>query len=180
MESLAAIIPYRRGEEIYAQGDPAEYWYRVVSGATRKCAVTATGLRHVVDFSLPDDFFGFSAREEYVLAAEAVAESTVLARYPHRQVERLADHDAGIRRYIREIALQAVARSEARTLILGLPTERERVGSFLAALTKRTGVAAANPPPPAHVIADCLGLSVGTVSRILRDFHAGLPLQPAP
>jgi hypothetical protein len=36
MEALAVIAPYGRGEQIYAQQEPAEYWYRLVSGAAKK------------------------------------------------------------------------------------------------------------------------------------------------
>ena len=50
MESLAVSMMYHRGQQIYRQKDPAEYWYRVVSGAARKCVLLADGRRQILDF----------------------------------------------------------------------------------------------------------------------------------
>jgi hypothetical protein len=85
MESLAAIMRCHGGGTIYDQGVPAEYWYRIASGLARKCAVTPEGRRLIVDFLLPGDFFGFSARDEHAFAVEAVETvSRSLTRLRHR------------------------------------------------------------------------------------------------
>ena len=47
---------------IYEEGDPAECWYRVVSGMARRFNVRADGRRQIVDLLLPGDVFGFGAR----------------------------------------------------------------------------------------------------------------------
>jgi CRP/FNR family nitrogen fixation transcriptional regulator len=86
-------MTYHRGQQIYRQKDPAEYWYRVVSGAARKCVLLADGRRQILDFMLPGDFFGFTARNKHALAAEAIVEGTIVARYPRRRLEMLANSD---------------------------------------------------------------------------------------
>jgi CRP/FNR family transcriptional regulator, nitrogen fixation regulation protein len=45
MELMGARIPYVRGVEIYGEGEPAEYLYKVVSGAVRICKVLDDGRR---------------------------------------------------------------------------------------------------------------------------------------
>lgn len=90
------------------------------------------------------------------------------ARSPHRREERNVADSADPRHPAATLGRRTTVDNVANE---GCSFRPRRRCSFLAALTKRTGVAAANPPPPAHVIADCLGLSVGTVSRILRDFE---------
>ena len=76
-ESFAQNTSYRRGQQIYAQNDPANHWYRLIFGMVRKCAITAGGERQIVDFLLPGDFFGFTARDKRVFAVEAVVEGTI-------------------------------------------------------------------------------------------------------
>ena len=91
LDCLATVTPHRRGATIYGPDDPAEHWYRLVSGVARKCALLPDGRRHIVDFLLPGDFFGFIARHEHRFAVEAIVEDTVVARYPRRRAEVLAD-----------------------------------------------------------------------------------------
>jgi CRP-like cAMP-binding protein len=177
MEALEAIMRFHRGETIYDQGDPAEYWYCVASGLARKCALMPEGRRRIVDFLLPGEFFGFSAGDEHAFAVEAVVEGTTVARYPRGRIERLADGDPQLRRLIRELVFQAISRVQARILILGPTTAREKVFYFLADIAKRSShetTAAVVLPMTRYDIADYLSLSVETVSRSLtRLRHSG-------
>jgi CRP/FNR family transcriptional regulator, nitrogen fixation regulation protein len=172
MEALAVVTPCRRGEMIYASGDPVEHWYRIVSGLARKCSVTTDGRRQILDFLLPGDFFGFNAREKHPVTVEAGVEGTVVARYPRKRIESLANTDPQVGRYIRQMAFQALSRSQARMLILGRGTALDKVRSFLVELAERS------PPGPAEAlvlpmsrqeIADYLDLSVDAVSRALTE-----------
>jgi CRP/FNR family nitrogen fixation transcriptional regulator len=137
MEALATISACRPGEMIYARRDPVEQWYRIVSGLARKCAVTPDGRRQIMDFLLPGDFFGFNAREKHPVTVEAVVEGTIVARYPRDRVETLADTDPQVGRYIRQMALQALSRAQARALILGR-TARAGQGALLSGRDGRT------------------------------------------
>ena len=65
LDQLAVIIPCHRGQEICSQGEPADHWYCVISGAARRCVIRLDGRRQIVDLLLPGDVFGFSAGEEY-------------------------------------------------------------------------------------------------------------------
>jgi CRP-like cAMP-binding protein len=76
-------------EEIYSLERSVECWYRVVSGAARRFALRADG-RQTVDLLLPDDFFGFGVRGKHAFTAEALADDTVIARYPVSRMETLA------------------------------------------------------------------------------------------
>ena len=57
-EVLAAAPPkiYGRDVEIFGQQEPAEYLYKVVSGAVRTCSVLRDGRRHIAEFYLAGDF----------------------------------------------------------------------------------------------------------------------------
>ena len=170
METLATFMRCYRGQTIYGPEDPPEYWYCVVSGMARKSMLLVDGRRRIVDFLLPGDFFGFSVREEHHLEVEAVTEDTVVARYPRRRVETLAECDPNVGRYIRHLAFESISRLEARIGILGRVTAIEKVSAFLLEMAQRS----LNGPSTVVVlpmsrndIADYLALSTETVSRAL-------------
>jgi CRP/FNR family transcriptional regulator, nitrogen fixation regulation protein len=171
MESLATIVRYRRGQEIYRSEERAEHWYRIVSGVARKCALLADGRRRIVDFLLPGDFFGLTARDVRAFTVEAIVEGTVVACYPRRRLERLADSDPQLARRVRELALEAASRLEAQILILGRTTALEKVSSFILEMAQRSSNGAAAEavvlPMSRYDIADYLALSAETVSRSL-------------
>ena len=169
MEPLAAIRSCHRGEEIYGQEDPTEDWYRVISGMARKSASLRNGRRTIVDFLLPGDFFGFSAREKRAFDVEAVTEGTIVARYPRRTVEKLAAGDAELSRELREIAFDSISRLQTRVLILSRPTAVHKVCAFLIEMGERSGQRAELIvlPMSRYDIADYLAVSVETVSRAL-------------
>ena len=170
LDQLAVIIPCHRGQEICSQGEPADHWYCVISGAARRCVIRLDGRRQIVDLLLPGDVFGFSAGEEYDYTIEAVAEGTVVASYPRRRVEMLADADPLLGREIRQVAFLALARLQAQLLILGRITALEKVGSFILEMATRMSSERGNSvalPMSRYDIADYLAVSVETVSRSL-------------
>jgi CRP/FNR family nitrogen fixation transcriptional regulator len=172
LDALAAIIPFHRGQEICSQGRPVEHWYLVISGAARQCALRPDGRRQIVDLLLPGDFFGFAAGEEWDSTVEAVAEGTVVAGYPRRQIETLADSDPKIARELRRIAFAALSRLQTQLLILGRITALEKVGSFILEMAARlhdNDDSRVALPVSRYDIADYLAVSVETVSRSLSD-----------
>jgi CRP-like cAMP-binding protein len=167
---LSSPTSYRRGQEIYGAGEPADFWYHLLSGSARKCAVLADGRRRIVDFLMPGDFFGFRAR---YFAVEAITHGTTVATYPRRRIEVAADADPALGRRIREIAFESIARSQARVLITGRVTALEKVGSFLVEMGSRSFDRSEQTVVllmSRYDIADYLGLSVETVSRALTGF----------
>jgi CRP/FNR family transcriptional regulator, nitrogen fixation regulation protein len=170
LEALATLNSYHRGQEIYRPAARAETWYRVLSGLVRKCTMMADGRRRIVDFLLPGDFFGLTARHEHVFAVEAVVDGTVIGRYPRGRVETMANLDPEINQLVRNIAFDAIVRLEARILILGRTTAIEKVSAFMVEMAQRASDGAPFVLPMSRYdIADYLGLSVETVSRTITD-----------
>jgi CRP/FNR family nitrogen fixation transcriptional regulator len=172
IDHLAVIMPFQRGQEICSQGQPADYWYFVVSGAARRCVFRPDGRRQIVDLVLPGDFFGFTVGDEYDFSVEAIAKGTVLAAYPRRRVELAADSDPDIAKQIRRIAFQALSRLQSQLLILGRITAPEKVGSFILELAMRLSRGRADSvalPITRYDIAEYLAVSVETVSRSLTE-----------
>jgi CRP/FNR family transcriptional regulator, nitrogen fixation regulation protein len=178
LDQLARITPFHRGREICSQGRPADHWYYLVSGAARRCVIRLDGRRQIVDLLLPGDLFGFSVLDEYDSTIEAIAEGTVVAAYPRRRVEMLADSNPQLAREIRQVAFAALSRLQAQLLILGRVTASGKVGSFILEMVSRLSAGNGNSvalPMSRYDIADYLAVSVETVSRSLTDLkHRGV------
>jgi len=174
MDSLAIATRYANGEAVYRCNDPVEHWYRVEGGAARKSALTADGYRHIVDFLLPGDFFGFGARGVRPFCVEAIIAGTLIVRYPRRSAEQLADSDPRIARAIREAAFDSIARLQRRMVILSRNSAVGRVGAFLLEMADRGHAVSSNTvflPMSRYDIADYLGMAVETVSRALTELR---------
>jgi CRP-like cAMP-binding protein len=138
------------------------------------------GRRQILGLLLPGDFFGFTAREQYDFAVEAIVEGMAIASYPRRRVEALADADPELAREIREVAFELMSQLQAQLLILGRITATEKVASFLLAMAARLSSGQqVRLPVSRYDIADCLAVSVETVSRSLTDLkHRGVIALP--
>src|ERR1700730_11562736 len=132
----------------------------------------------IVDLLLPGDFFGRTAREAYDFTVEAIDPGTIVAGYPRRRVEALADSDPRLAREGRKLVLEAMSRLQAQLLSIGRITAPEKVGSFLLDMAAR--LSPGHPdnvmlPVSRYDIADYLAVSVETVSRSLTDLkHRGV------
>ncbi len=78
LEMMGSQMRFGRNAEIYGEAEPAEYLYKVVSGAVRTYKVLADGRRQIGGFYLPGDIFGLEAGAEHAFSAEAVSDSNVL------------------------------------------------------------------------------------------------------
>lgn len=178
LDSLATITPCHRGQELCGQGRPAETWYCVLSGAARRYVIRLDGRRQIVDLLLPGDCFGFTADSDYDFAVEAVTDQTVVAGYPRRRAEMLADSDPRVSREIRQAAFESLSRLQSQLLIVGRITALEKVGSFILEMAARLSLAGSKRvalPVSRYDIADYLAVSVETVSRSLTDLkHRGV------
>jgi CRP/FNR family transcriptional regulator, nitrogen fixation regulation protein len=174
LEHLAVVARYEAGESVYRCNDPVEHWYRVVRGAARKSALSGDGRRHIVDFMLPGDFFGFGLSRPRHFCVEAIFPGSLIARYPRASVERLADCDPPVAHDIRELAFETIARLQGRMVILSRSKALERVSSFLLEMADRSRIGSNYPvflPMSRYDIADYLGLAVETVSRALTELR---------
>jgi len=59
---MGAPMTFSRNEEIYGESEPADYLYKVVSGAVRTYRVLDDGRRQIIAFHLPGDMFGMEFR----------------------------------------------------------------------------------------------------------------------
>jgi CRP/FNR family transcriptional regulator, nitrogen fixation regulation protein len=181
LEEIGSRRSFARAAEIYAEGDPSDCWYKVVSGTVRISKLLADGRRHIAEFSLAGDCFGIDNAEERVYSAEAVGE-VIAMRYPRRATERLIDANPQMARHLCVMTLRDLAHAQTRMLLLGRMTASERVANFLLEMSERRDTRrAVDLPMSRNDIADYLGLTIETVCRVLSAFkRAGAIAIPNP
>jgi CRP-like cAMP-binding protein len=166
---------YEADDTIYRQGEFAEFWYLIVGGAARKCAQMSDGRRHIMDFLLPGDLFGFEVTDRRECAVECVAAKTTVIRYQRQRMELQMEADPLLARHVREIAFDSIDRLQSRMILLGRSRALERVCGFLLEMAHRakSGIEGCVALPMSRYdIADYLAIAVETVSRSLTTLRA--------
>jgi len=163
--------PYGRGAEIFGQQEPAEYLYKVVSGAVRTCSVLRDGRRYIAAFYLAGDFFGLEANITHALSAETICNSEILI-IKRNVLTVLAEHDKDIARRLSDMMNGELGHAQAHLTLL-IKTSSERVAGFLLEMADRSPtVDEIELPMSRQEIGDHLGLTVETVSRLFSLFEA--------
>ncbi|MDO9223057.1 MAG: helix-turn-helix domain-containing protein [Caulobacter sp.] len=166
---LGARETYRKDEEIYGQAEPVQRIYRVISGAVRTTRLLNDGRRQVGEFYFPGDVFGLETGPDHRFSAEALSDSVVMS--VKRTVLRSTDAAADFERMIWEATARELDRAQDHVLMLGRKTASERVASFLRGVVERTG-GLGDLPMTRQDMADYLGLTIETVSRMLSQLQA--------
>jgi CRP/FNR family nitrogen fixation transcriptional regulator len=171
LERIRIRLSYSRNDEIYAEGDAADCWYKVVSGTVRVCKLLADGRRHIAAFCFSGDCFGLDYMDQHPYSAEAV-ENAVVMRYRRNATEQLTDHYAALGRFLRDAIGRDLAEAQGRTVLLGRLTAPERVAAFLLEMfERRDRTKLLDLPMSRNDVADYLGLTVETVCRVLSSFR---------
>ncbi|MDE2005703.1 MAG: helix-turn-helix domain-containing protein [Rhodospirillales bacterium] len=169
LDGSAATINVDKDRTLFAEGDPAEFCYRILGGAVRMVKQMADGRRQVTEFLLPGDLVGLDAFDRHDLAAETVM-STTLTRYRRAAVEHLAEDDPALARQLRAQGAERLRAAHERITMLGRRTASERLARFLLEMEHRAprgGCGRVVLPMGRADIADHLGLTPETVCRLL-------------
>ena len=168
---MGAPLAFGRNEEVYGEGEPADYLYTVTSGCVRTTKIINDGRRQIGAFYLPGDVFGLEAGAEHTFSAEALAPTTV--RIVKRAALALrAAGDSEMASQLLNLTVAELQRVQSRVLLL-IKSAQERVVGFLLEMASRVkSVSEIDLPMCRQDIADYLGLTIETVSRTLTQLEA--------
>jgi CRP/FNR family nitrogen fixation transcriptional regulator len=156
-----AMSYYRMNEVIFAEGDAAGPLYLVVTGAVRIVRLTPDGRRQISGFHFAGEVFGFEAGSEHHCYAESVDGAGIRVLRPAS--------GGGFGACALLLALKSLERAENHLVLLGRMSATEKMASFLLDLLERQdSCGLVNLPMQRNDIADHLGLTFETVSRVLR------------
>jgi CRP/FNR family nitrogen fixation transcriptional regulator len=156
----SAVTLYTPNMVIYAQGEATGHLYMVEFGTVRICRLTADGRRQISAFHFAGEVFGFESGDERHFYAEAVDSVGIRVLRP-KMGDKLAES-------MLPVALKSLTRAQEHLLVLGRQNGVEKIAAFLLDIAERQGAERFLDLSMQRCdIADYLGLSFETVSRIL-------------
>ncbi len=168
LSPLGIPMNFARNMEIFAEGEPAGHVYKVVSGVVRISKLLPDGRRQISAFHTLGDMFGFEVDDIHHASAEAVGPVKVIA-YKWQSLLS-AGHSASLVRDLLNLTMIGLRHTQEHLLLLGRKNALERVAAFIVEMAKRTEAGAVvELAMPRHDIADYLGLTLETVSRMFAE-----------
>ena len=170
-EASCCNLRVRRDQALFWEGDEVDGYYRIIDGAVRLCRMMPDGRRQISDFFGPGDLLLIELSDSHAFTAEAIVDS-IVCHYPRSIVDALLRSDPRFALELLAFACDRLVSAHHRMAVLGRKTAEERLATFLAGGAKRltSKRPVMNLPMPRVDIADYLGLTVETVSRILSRF----------
>jgi len=156
---------------VVIEGEPADSVYKLTHGIAVLYKIMADGRRQIVSFALPGDFLASPFSDIYPCSVEAIGEARA-DQFPRGPfLDFLWSHRENLWQTI-EASLQETNAARDHMLLLGRGTAEEKFVEFIVnwrARIGRTGALASLVPLPMSRldIADYLGLTIETISRLL-------------
>lgn len=166
----ASSVPlnFVRNSEIFAEGETAGYVYKIVSGVVRVSKLLPDGRRQISAFHLPGDMFGFEVDDVHHVSAEAIGPVKVLA-YKWQSLLSTTSSNSFVHELLNRTMI-GLRQTQDHLLLLGRKNALERLAAFLIEMAHRTGSERSlQLAMPRHDIADYLGLTLETVSRMFAE-----------
>lgn len=162
-------IAFQRNEEVFGEGEPADYIYQVKSGAVRTVRFSSDGRRQILAFHLPGDIFGLEFGAAHGFSAEAVA-CTDIILVRRSELESTAGQNRDAARALLHITQRTLQEAREHALLLARKGASNRVAAFLLQLGQRfVNNQELDLPMSRADIGDYLGLTIESVSRAFSD-----------
>jgi CRP/FNR family transcriptional regulator, nitrogen fixation regulation protein len=158
---------FAKGERLFAEGDPSDHFYKLVSGTIRTSKLLSDGRRQIDSFHLAGDIFGLENSKDRHFSAEAIEPVVVLA-FRRTQFTTLLHADPAFGEQLMSATIASLDRAHDHMVLLGRKSALEKVATFLLDLANRLSKGnSVDLPMQRADIADYLGLTIETVSRVL-------------
>ena len=171
LDAMAEHATFASDAALISEGEPSRHVFNITSGSVRVFKLLADGRRQITGFLFAGDFLGLATGDTYVFSAEAI-EPVTACRFRKPDYRQLIRDCPALETALLERANHEIAAAQNQMLLLGRKTAVERIASFLLELPAHDP---ARPNPAGRVrlpmnrseIADYLGLTIETVSRVL-------------
>jgi len=166
LKNLGWTLKLAPGQALFHEGDPVTRVFTLTRGTLKLYKLLADGRRQVTGFMHPGDFLGISVDDEHAFSAEAL-EPAQLCWFPRNRFDDFVEQHAPMERELYRIAAHELAAAQEQFVLLGRKTATERIASFILRLSERSNANTVHLSMSRSDIADYLGLTKETVSRVL-------------
>ncbi len=169
LQDVGQLKTFKKDDVIFWDGEPNGSVYFIVSGVIRGTKLSCDGRRLVTRFAFSGEMLEYVHLPYMPFTAEAVTSVTARA-IPRPILEEAMSTTPCLRQLVMQSILDELHETQCRVTSLARLTAHERVAQFLHNICLRSGVdrdGAFELPMPRQDIADYLGLTIETVSRVL-------------
>jgi CRP/FNR family transcriptional regulator len=171
LAGTASTKTYLAGETLVIEGDPANHVFNITDGVVMLARLLEDGRRQVLGFLFKGDFLGLSQGAEYGCSVHALT-TVRLCRFPNSNFRRFLLETPKLETELLSRASDELRAAQTHIMLLGRKTATERVASFLIFIAERESSIGGSPDIAfLHMtrsdIADYLGLTIETVSRVI-------------
>jgi len=170
LDDLAEHLSLGAGDALTRADDPAQHVFNITSGSVRVYRLLSDGRRQITGFLFAGDFLGLATGDTYVFSAEAI-EPVTACRFRKSDYRRLIQETPALEATLLDRATHELVAAQNQMLLLGRKTALERVATFLLEMpahdpARRGPEGRIHLPMTRSEIADYLGLTIATVSRV--------------
>jgi CRP/FNR family transcriptional regulator len=169
---IASIVRFRKGEEIYREGDPADAVFNIISGVAKACQREANGAAHAMAFLFPDDLFGLAQEGRYANSIKTLTPVTAY-RIPVSVLRSRLTRDPGLEFHVIAKLCHELRQAQRHAFLLATRRTLSKLAMFLqmleqfqAARGEATGEIYL--PMDRTDIAEYVGVSLAALSRAFR------------
>jgi CRP/FNR family nitrogen fixation transcriptional regulator len=172
LDFIGTVMRYPPNVEVYGEGEPTDYFYKVLSGAVRTSKFLHDGRRQIGGFYLRDELFGLDFGDQHPFSAETITETKVLVIKRSSAIS-LSARNPEVAHQLFAMTARELQRMQDHVVLL-IKSAQERVATFLLEMADRnpTQEEVIELPMLRQDIADYLGLTVETISRTLSMLEA--------
>ncbi len=158
-------------QHLFHQGEVQKHVYRVRRGAIRVYKPFDNGRRQLFGLAFPGDLLCLEGRNDFRASGQAIVETEVCC-VSQRDILAFAASDAKFAFALYEIVSKSLIASQVLAFMMGSRNPEASVAAFLLMLYHRNkDVATIDLPLLRSDIADYLGLTLETVSRVFTRFR---------
>jgi CRP/FNR family transcriptional regulator len=176
LEDISGDSIFSEKSTVFREEDEAFSVFNVTSGVVRLVRSLSDGRRQITGFALPGDFLGLSLEKVWSFSAEAITEVHA-CRFKRSIFEEFGERKPHLMKRMHEFATHELSLAQDHMVLLGRLTAEEKIATFLITLKRRWTRVEGHElglirlPMGRQDIADYLGLTIETVSRVINQMQ---------
>lgn len=174
LATIASIVRFKKGEEIYREGTPADAVFNIIGGIVKSYKYGMNG-EHITAFLYPHDLFGLSDEGNYTNSTKAITPVTAYA-LPTAALRRRLVGNADLEFHVIAKLCHELREAQRHALLLAQKRADTKLAMFLQ-LQEHVQTISEEPaeiylPMDRTDIADYVGMSLAAVSRGFHNLEA--------